>query len=250
MTVQMAPRGSGRSARWNRLSLIFMGAGVSALVAATVLFVLGLTGTVGDSGYSGPGTSTVFGSPVERYFTPQPTPTVPPPPPSEAPVARIVIPRFEVDAPVVVRGVDANGVMETPDGPWDVAWYDIRSDDSDRPGFGSNAIFSGHVDYINVGPAVFWNLKDLEQGDLVEVRLDDGTVYRYSVSSREQVGAAPSEEEIRKIVGQTEQEIITLITCGGTFDASVGQYDQRVVVRAERVFDDALGPGAGAAASP
>ena len=224
---------SQRSARWNRLSLIVMGAGVASLLAAAVLLILNLTGAVGNSGYSGPGTSTTFGAGVERFLTPQPTPTAALAPPSEAPIARLAIPRFEVDAPVVVRGVDANGVMETPDGPEDVAWYDFTA----KPGFGSNAVFSGHVDYINYGPAVFWNLKDLNPGDIIEVRMEDGTVYRYSVEQREQVYA--DKADVGKIVGPTPTEIITLITCGGTFDTSTGQYDQRVIVRAQRIYESA-----------
>jgi hypothetical protein len=47
--------------------------------------------------------------------------------------------------------------MPSPDNAWDVAWYDFSA----RPGAGSNAVFSGHVDYHDVGPAVFWNLRDL-----------------------------------------------------------------------------------------
>lgn len=214
--------------RWNRLSLSIMGAGLAALAGAAVLFILMLTGTVGK-GYSGPGTTPAIEGDIRKYLTPVATPTSDVPP-SEAPIARIVIPGFEVDAPVVVRGVDAAGVMQPPDGPENVAWYEFSA----KPGYGSNAVFSGHVDYINYGPAVFWPLKDLKEGDIVEVRLADGTVYQYKVANREQVSAEVSPEQIAQIVGPTKQEIITLITCGGTFVN--GQYDQRVVVRAERVY--------------
>ena len=240
MMLEPGQQGSSRSMRWNRLSLAIMSAGILSLVGAGVLFALILTGAV-DDGYSGPGTSTVFGDPLsDEYLRPQPSPTADLPPPSEAPIARISIPRFEVDAQIVVRGVDAGGVMETPDGPSDVAWYDFSA----RPGFGSNAVFSAHVDYINYGPAVFWHLKDLEEGDLVEVTLTDGTVYKYAIAGRQQVSASVTGEELGRIIGSTEQEIITLITCGGSFDASVGQYDQRVVVRAERIYDAPLATGA------
>ncbi|MDZ4279114.1 MAG: class F sortase [Dehalococcoidia bacterium] len=231
-TVEQADQGG--SPRWKRLSLFIMTAGVAALAGAAILFVLTLTGTIGQKGYSGPGTSTTFGD-VSFLLTPQPTPVVPP---SEAPIARIAIPKFKVDAPVVIRGVDANRVMETPDGPVDVAWYEFTS----RPGFGSNAVFSGHVDYINYGPAVFWHLKDLQRGDMIELRLQDGTVYKYRVVTREQVGADPSQEKLEQIVGPTEKEIVTLITCGGSFDGS--QYDQRVIVRAERINEGAPPPAA------
>ncbi len=219
---------------------------MASLTAAAVLLILILTGRVDDGGYSGPGTTTAFGPSV---FTQLPTATPPPPeptptPPSDAPVTRLAIPRFEVDAPVVVRGVDAAGEMQTPDGPTDVAWYDFSA----HPGFGSNAVFSAHVDYINYGPAVFWHLKDLEPADLIEVRLEDGTVYRYGVVSKEQIDAATA--DIGKIVGRTPKEVITLITCGGEWDAPNHQYLQRVVVRAEPIVDTAATPGPGAAFAP
>ena len=216
------------NATWNRLSLFVMGAGVLSLIAAAVLFVFTLAG---DKGYSGPETLTGFGE-LASALTPPPTPTAPAPPPSEAPIASLSIPRFSVDAAIVVLGVDDDGVMETPDGPLNVAWYDFSA----RPGFGSNAVFSGHVDYYNYGAAVFWNLKDLEQDDIIELRLEDGTVYQYEVFSRNQYRA--SDAPIQEIVGRTDAEVITLITCGGTFDPSIGQYDDRVVVRAQRVYND------------
>ena len=218
-----------QNATWNRLSLFVMGAGVLSLIAAVVLFVFTLTGS---GGYSGPGTSTTFGPGISAFIAPPATPTAAPPPPSEAPIASMAIPKFNIDAPIIVLSVDDDGVMESPDGPLDVAWYDFSA----RPGFGSNAVFSGHVDYYNYGAAVFWNLKDLEQGDTIEVTLQDGTVYEYGVISRNEYNATSA--PIQEIVGRTDAEVITLITCGGTFDPSVGQYDNRVVVRAQRVYDD------------
>jgi sortase (surface protein transpeptidase) len=37
------------------------------------------------------------------------------------------------------------------------------------------------------------------------------------------------------IVGDTGQESLTLITCGGPFDPATGQYLQRFVVRAHQI---------------
>lgn len=149
--------------------------------------------------------------------------------PSDAPPLRIVIPRIGVDAPITTKGMGANGGMEPPDGPEDVAWYGFTA----RPGSGSNAVFSAHVDYHGYGPAVFADLKKLEKGDLVEVHTADGAVYRYEVTLSLSYPAetAPFED----IVGPTSREVITLITCTGSFDQAARQYSHRLVVRAERV---------------
>ncbi len=148
-----------------------------------------------------------------------------------APITRLRIPTIEVDAAVVVKGLDENGAMETPDGPWDVAWYDFSA----RPGTGSNVVFSGHVDHQAVGPAVFWDLSKLQPDSVVEVHLEDGAVYRYRVIAKDTVDVATA--PVAQIVGPTPTDSVTLITCAGRFDRTTQTYDQRLVVRAERVHD-------------
>ena len=68
----------------------------------------------------------------------------------------------KVNASIQVLGLSSDGVMQDPKGPTDVGWYDLtRSFEnfSSYPGWGGNAVFAGHVDYINYGAAVFWRLK-------------------------------------------------------------------------------------------
>lgn len=154
-------------------------------------------------------------------------PLNPPAPAGDNP-SRVVIPKIGVDAPLVARGVDANGLMQVPDGPEDVAWYEFTG----RPGEGANVVLSGHVDYHDYGPAVFWRLRDLTLGDIVEVHVGDGSFYQYVVTDTEAYEAqgAPIEE----IVGPTTRETVTLITCDGTFNGASSGYSHRLVVRAER----------------
>jgi sortase A len=142
---------------------------------------------------------------------------------------RLVIPRIGVDAPVTVRGVDSSGLMENPSGPEDVAWYDFTA----RPGQGGNAVFSGHLDYHDYGPAVFAHLGEVRAGDVVEVRLEDGTLRRYAViaSVLYPANSAPS----REIVGPTGRDMVTLITCGGTWQGRSRGYSERLVVRADHL---------------
>ncbi len=258
MTFHVDGGDERRNARWNRLSLIAMVFGVGMLVSAAILLSLVLGGYFGGDDFEGPGDSVEFGDP-DAVFTPQPTPTSAVEPPSDSPIERILISGYEVDAPVIVLGLDEDNVMESPDEPCDVAWYDFTS----YPGFGSNAVFSGHVDWFNLGSqgcrcdspggcggpggAVFWDLQNMVMGDLVEVRLQDGTVYQYEVISRRQVSGSA---DFREIVSATEKEIITLITCGGTFNRDIGHYNDRVVIQAERIVDAPGVAAPSAAASP
>jgi LPXTG-site transpeptidase (sortase) family protein len=206
--------------KYDKVSLALLAAGAASFVALIVVLGLILTGAFDDDGGNSVAeTVTAF------HITPEPTPSPVPRPPSRSPIARIVIPDIAVDAPIQIKGIDANNVMEAPDGPENVAWYDFTQ----HPGFGGNAVFSGHVDYINYGPAVFADIDLLEGGDVIDVVLQDGTRYRYKVSDREQVTA---DSDVSGIVGPTEEEMVTLITCIGTFDANSGQYSHRLIVKA------------------
>ncbi len=107
-------------------------------------------------------------------------------------------------------------------------------------------MFSGHVDYYTIGPAVFWNLGKLVQDDIVEVRLEDGTIYRYRVIGKAAFDS--TDAPVDEIIGPTSVESVTLITCTGTFNVATRQYSKRLVVRAERIFEDAASaPSASAA---
>ena len=116
-------------------------------------------------------------------------------------------------------------------GPYIVSWYrgtgKLNQD--------NNIVLAGHLDYYDVGEAVFYNLGKLKKKDLVEVTGSDDTVYRYAVDSVEDVDIAElNADQVQEIVGKTSGEVLTLITCGGTFDSDAQQYSQRKIVRAKR----------------
>lgn len=228
----------------NKLSIALISVGTVLITAAIVLMALVAADVVGGGGGGNSSLDTVagFGEVITRPTPgPSPTPSAQYPPGDPAPVERLIIEKAQIDAPVVEKGVDAAGVMQSPDNAYDAAWYDFSA----HPGFGDNAVFAGHVDYIHVGRAVFWYIKDLEPGDLIRVRLASGTTYSYAVTSKNQYDADTA--PVDQIVGHTDKETVTLITCGGTFNSATHQYDKRTVVRAERVLDTpvpGLPPGA------
>jgi LPXTG-site transpeptidase (sortase) family protein len=175
--------------------------------------------------------------------TPTATP-IPTPPPSSAPVVRMIIESVGIDGAVVTMGLDENHVPLVPDNPDDIVWYDF----STRPGWGSNAVFSGHVDWtVNHVPVtgVFYNLRKVEVGDIIKIRLEDGTEYRYKVTGN--VAVPYDDPEALKAMGATPIEVLTIITCGGTWvpqwgNPIGGNYTHRQIVRAERIYEEAAQP--------
>jgi LPXTG-site transpeptidase (sortase) family protein len=140
------------------------------------------------------------------------------------------IPNAQVDAQVEAQPIQ-DGVMLDPSGPFVVAWYE----DTGKLGQETNVVFAGHLDYYNVGEAVFYHLGALNDGDVIDVIGDDGETFTYGVEwARQYTIDELDASAIQEIVGRTKEEAVTLITCGGDFDYNRGQYLQRYVVRAKR----------------
>ncbi|MGE0058755.1 MAG: class F sortase [Dehalococcoidia bacterium] len=201
------------------MKLASIAAGLALIAAGVVLVAYGLF-SGGDDG-----SRQISALPAPSSDTPAPAPTEAPP---KAPVVRIEVPGLEIDAPVVSLGVLPDGVMESPHTPTEVGWYRFSA----QPGSVGNAVFAGHVDYANYGPAVFFRLRELKFGDVIRVQLEDGSSFVYSVVSSHVYDAENA--PVQEIVGPTDNETITLITCTGVFDRNVLEYDKRLVVRAER----------------
>lgn len=165
-----------------------------------------------------------------------------PPPP-----VRLAIPRLYVDAPIITMGLDAERYPQVPDRPDQVAWYNFTA----APGQRSNAVLSGHVDWETRSrqpiAGVFYRLRELEIGDSVVITLEDGTKLDYRVTGN--VATDYEDPDILKAMSHTSKEVITLITCGGTWVRTGrgpwgGGYSHRVLVRAERIAAVAQAPSA------
>ncbi len=142
-------------------------------------------------------------------------------------VVRVRIPALGVDAPIQQMGFDSAGVMEVPGNATTVAWYGFTA----MPGDPGNAVLAGHVTWSGAR-AVFNQLSALHAGDTVEVRTGDGDL-RYVVQRSYLV--KPEEADLRAIIGPRDgPQTLTIITCGGSFDPTVREYDHRVIVFATR----------------
>jgi sortase (surface protein transpeptidase) len=227
--------------RWrhNRLTLAAV-----LLLASMVLLGAGLAGLL-MSGGNGPVATNVGAIPVydgdlgTATSTPLPTP-----PPNDSPLARMIIEKISVDAPIITLGLNQDSVPMVPDGPSEVGWYDWSS----KPGWGSNAVFSGHVDWTLYGHpviGVFYYLRDLGLDDEIKIVLEDGTEYRYRVTGNQAID--DNDPRALQWMGATPNDVITLITCGGIWvpdptDPLGGHYTMRQVVRGELIPEEPLLP--------
>lgn len=138
---------------------------------------------------------------------------------------RLTIPRIDVRTSVVSLGLNADQTVEVPADPTKAGWYRYGS----VPGRSGSTVILGHVD-SDSGPAVFYRLRSLARGDLIYVRLSDGTRVRFAVDS---VATYPNDEfPATKVYRADGPSRLVLVTCGGNYDASRGGYQANVVVSA------------------
>ena len=122
--------------------------------------------------------------------------------------------------------------MEIPTNFTDVAWYN----GGPRPGMPGSAVIDGHLDGKDVPQAVFYNLKLLQPGDLVEVVDDTGDVLQFRVVGSKIYGYDTTTTDI--FSGDTSKAGLNLITCTGDWDKNEKIYTERLVVFTERVSID------------
>lgn len=221
---------------------VLFGLGTASFVAGVALLGVGLVTAFsgGDGRAEGPPVLQVEVTPSAaptpaahtRTSTPAPTP-VPSPPLGDSPY-QMIINSLGVSAPVQTFGLDDKQAPEVPTGDDAadvVAWYNFSA----RPGTGSNAVFAGHVTWF--GPAVFYNLTSIKEGDDITLLGQDGTKIDYSVSRIFSVDPTTDPHAV-DVMFATPDDVLTIITCDGTFTKDPndhvfgGDYNHRLVVRA------------------
>jgi sortase (surface protein transpeptidase) len=151
--------------------------------------------------------------------------------------ARLRIPALGVNAPIVATGA-VNGSMVIPADVHQVGWYDGvdspgGSGVSPAPGQAGVAILAGHVNWVGQGPGALKNIGALESGDRIDVTGTNGRITHWqvtgapTVSSKKQLPPA--------LFSNSGAARLALVTCGGPFDESTGNYEDNVIVWAALV---------------
>ena len=212
----------------NRGALAALAAGVAALTVAALLACAAQpAGTVGAAQASAlasaPPTATASGDPsvpVTAGELPSSAETIPP--------VRLLIPAIDVTATVDAVGInERTNEFEVPPSVDEVGWYRYG------PGLEADAgsvVVAGHVDSAEQGRGAFFRLRELDQGDTVTVTGSDGAARRYRVVAREEY--AKTKIPLDRYFARDGKPRLTLITCGGPFDAKARKYRDNIVVTA------------------
>ena len=210
---------------------------LAAFALGALVLAVGVACSGGDDNQPEPTATTVVDTPTPAATatnTPRPTPTATPTP-FDGKVARLKLPRFNIDAPIEELAINDRNELDTPkDENRSVGWYYIY----DKPGWLGNAMFSAHVYYHSI-PAPFVNLAKSANGDQVIVVMEDGTEYTYEVISNKRYHR--DQMDMGAIISANEKadydEWVTLITCGGELDSTGQEYVSRDVIVAKRIFN-------------
>lgn len=137
----------------------------------------------------------------------------------------IKISKLGVKARVTRQGVDKTGALKAPGNVHNAGWYE----NSSKPGEGGAVLLDGHV----AGPTqhgVFYDIKNLVAGDLLEIERGDGTIFTYKVVKSKTAAVDKVDMSDALLSAVPGKAGLNLITCTGKYNAQKGSYDQRIIV--------------------
>jgi len=126
---------------------------------------------------------------------------------------------------IIDLGLMPDGALQVPPDASTVGWFT----GAPTPGEAGPAVLAAHVDYKRV-PGVFARLKQLHQGEQVTVGRADGSTAVFTVYQVDRYAKASFPTD--RVYGDTAKPELRLITCGGAFDHSSGNYLDNVIVYA------------------
>lgn len=164
---------------------------------------------------------------VLRSTTTRPATTVPPvtttPGLGRSVPRELVVPSLGIATAVGQLGLRADHTVQVPSSVHTVGWFRLGP----TPGQVGSAVILGHVDSY-LGPGIFFELKTLALGALIEVRRADGLTALFRVTRVVQYAKTNFPDAL--VYGAHSGHYLNLVTCGGTFNHATGSYESNIVV--------------------
>jgi LPXTG-site transpeptidase (sortase) family protein len=137
---------------------------------------------------------------------------------------RLKIPSINLDAPIEPVGLKANGEMDVPKGPDNVAWFNLGP----PPGQIGSAVMAGHFGALKNGEgSVFDNLKKLKKDDKIYIENNKGATLTFVVREDRSYDADADASDV--FSSNDGKAHLNLVTCQG-WDKDAESYTKRFVV--------------------
>jgi hypothetical protein len=142
----------------------------------------------------------------------EPTTSVPVPVAVPRP-AKMVIPAINAESTLIPLGLNPDKTFAVPpvSNPKQASWFD----GGPTPGDPGPAVILGHIDGHKI-EGIFWRLKELKPGDVVEIFYVDNSERDFHVTRN--IQAPKNKFPATEVLGFTPDPELRLITCGGAFD--------------------------------
>lgn len=170
-------------------------------------------------------------NPVKQIVQNNPSPTSLPeatPIPKETGIipVKLKITKANIDAAVEEVANDAHGRMDVPKDPLGAGWYKPGY----KPGQVGSAVIAAHFDTKTGAPGPFYEIKNLESGDRIDVEDANGKTLTFTVEEKKMHKDANF--PIQEVFAKADKPRLNLITCAGTWDPVAHNYSDRLVVYA------------------
>lgn len=140
------------------------------------------------------------------------------------------IPSLGVHSRVLSLGILSNGALATPNNIYDVGWYN----ESSLPGQTGAMLIDGHVSSWT-SKGVFYSIKNLKPGDMIQIQRGDGAIFKYQVVKSQVYpsGKVNMQSAITPVVASKPG--LNLITCTGDVIRGTNNFNERIIVYAAQV---------------
>ena len=141
---------------------------------------------------------------------------------------RLKIPKISVNATVEYVGLTPDKAMDVPQGPDNVAWFDLGP----RPGENGTAVIDGHFGWKNKIPAVFDDLYKLQKGDKIFVEDEKGITTTFIVRESRKYDSNADASNV--FISNDGLSHLNLISCTGVWNPIEKSRANRLVVFADK----------------
>lgn len=137
------------------------------------------------------------------------------------------IPAMGASAQVIPVGLDQGGGVFVPEDVRTLGWYTASMPVAAQSG---SSVIVGHRDSAVQGAGTFSGIENLQPGEVIEVATASGGTQIYTVAEVRMVDKDQFHTIANEAFTMEGEHRLTLITCGGAFDAAARSYLSNVFV--------------------